>query len=55
MRRSDVHGRGQTPDWVIGSAVDEVGALVDLALRLDEQRKAANLRHDGRERPASLP
>jgi hypothetical protein len=41
--RSDVHGRGKIPEYVIGSAVDEVGALVDLALRLGERRKAAHL------------
>ena len=41
--RSDVHGRGKVPEYVIGEAVDEVGALVDLALRLEDRRKAASL------------
>jgi hypothetical protein len=43
VARSEVRGRGKIPEYGIGSAVDEIGALVDLGLRLDERRKAVNL------------
>ena len=36
-------GRGKAPETITGTGADELSAMADLALRLDERRRAARL------------